>query len=108
MTTPTAKKAVMVPTRVAPSRSTDNGMKGSSAVVAWQPLQHVVGEQKGQSTERQIEPENPRPMQMLRNEPAQDGAAHGRYDEGRRRVGLIPRTIAGRSNVADDGLYQRH
>ncbi len=33
MTTPTAKKAAAVPTRMAPSRSTDSGMNGSFAVI---------------------------------------------------------------------------
>ena len=33
MTTPTAKKAAAVPTRMAPSRSTDTGMNGCFAVI---------------------------------------------------------------------------
>ena len=36
MTNPTTKKPDAVPTRTAPSRSTDNGMNGSSAAITRQ------------------------------------------------------------------------
>ena len=36
MTVPTAKKAAAVPTRMAPSRSTESGMNGSCAVITRQ------------------------------------------------------------------------
>ena len=36
MTAPTAKKAAPVPTRMAPSRSTDRGMNGSAALITRQ------------------------------------------------------------------------
>ena len=77
-------------------------------IMARQPPEHVVGQQKGERRERHVDPEDPRPVQLLGDEAAEQRSAHHRDDEGRRGIGLVARALARRSDVADDGLHQGH
>jgi len=76
-------------------------------IVARQQLQHPVGEKKGGEAERQVDPENERPVQMLGEEAAERRPGDRRCHEDRREIGLVAAPVAGRDHVADDGLAER-
>ena len=74
---------------------------------AWQTLQRGVGEEEGEQPERQIDPENQRPMQIMREQSAEQRAGDAGGDEDRREIGLVAPAFARADEIGDDRLRQR-
>jgi len=77
------------------------------ALVARQRLQRAAGDRKRQKAERQVDPEDHAPVQML----GEHAAEHRACDRGGRKhraeIALVAAAFARRDGVADDGLRQR-
>jgi hypothetical protein len=76
-------------------------------VVARNELQRAVGHQHGDDAERQVDPEDERPVQIVGEEAAGERAEDRRGHEHHRRIALEDRALARRQDVGDHGLRQR-
>ncbi len=77
------------------------------ALVARQPAQHPVGHQERDQAERQVDPEDHRPVQMLGEEAAEHRPRDARGHEHAGDVALIAAPLPGRDHVGDDRLRER-
>src|SRR5262249_42551421 len=76
--------------------------------MARQPLHRVVGEQRCEESERYIDPEDQRPMQVLGNGAAKDRSCDTGHDPRSAHVSLVSAALARRDHVGDGGLRERH
>ena len=77
------------------------------AVVAGQALQRRIADEEGQCAQRQVDPEDQRPVQVLGEEAAERGAEQAGQQEDAGEIDLILAALLGRHDVGDDGLGQR-
>jgi hypothetical protein len=77
------------------------------AAVRRQKLERVVDHCHGEQAERHVEPEDPRPRQVVRDQPAQHRPRDAGEDPRRAHVGLVLAALARRDDVRDRGLRQR-
>ncbi len=73
-----------------------------------QPSQHARGQRQRDQAERQVDPEDQRPMQMLGQHAAQHRAADRGRGEHRADITLVAAALLRRHDIGDDGLRQRH
>ena len=77
------------------------------AVVPRQAAQRTRGHHQRDGAERQIDPENERPVQMIGEQAAEHRTKNAGAHEHHRRVALRHRALARRKQVGDDGLRDR-
>ncbi len=77
------------------------------ALMPRQAPQGPVGHQIGEQAQRQVDPEDEGPVQMLGDEAAQHRPRHAGRGEDGGDLRLVARPLAGRDHVRDDGLGQR-
>ena len=71
-------------------------------------LEHVGGHAERGEAERQVDPEDQRPVEMLGEEAAEHRPADRGGGEHRADIALVAAALARRDDVGDDGLRQRH
>ncbi len=72
-----------------------------------EPLQGQLGEDKRADGDRQIDPEDPAPCQMIDEEAAENRTDDARDGEGAGDVGLVAAALAGRDDVGDRRMRHR-
>ena len=70
--------------------------------------QHARGHAERHQAERQIDPENQRPVDMFSQKAAEHRPAHRGGGEHRADIALVAAALARGNNVGDDGLRERH
>ena len=75
-------------------------------LVARQPLQAPIGDQERQQSERQVDPEDHRPVQMLGEKAAQHRPGEARGHEHAGEIDLIAAALPGRHEIGHDGLRE--
>ena len=78
------------------------------AVVPRQPAQRPAGHHQRDGAERQIDPEDERPMQMIGQKPAEHRTENTGAHEHHRRVALRHRPLARAQEIGNDGLRYRN
>ena len=70
--------------------------------------QHARGHAERHQAERQVDPENQRPVDMFSQKAAEHRPAHRGGREHRADIALVAAALARGNNVGDDGLRERH
>ena len=77
-------------------------------VVARQPAKRAAGHHQGDRSQRQVDPEDERPMQMIGQKAAEHRTENARAQEHNRRIALRDRALARRQQIGNDRLRDRN